>query len=311
MRLNLFSGEWLKKKFIVEKHRNKGIDTRLATGLLEAWVSIIGNVVLFIIKFAIGAFIGSISIIADAFHTLSDVLSSVVVLFGFKLSSKGPDEEHPYGHGRIEIIATLIISILLIITGLEFIKASVERLMKPITVGGGWWVVIVMTASAVLKEWMARFASELGHEISSSTLEADAWHHRSDAIASFLVAVGNLAAVKGIYWVDPLLGVGVSILIIYTGWELAKSSSHTLIGASPSSEVIENICSRAKSISGVEDVHKIQVHDYGNHKEVSLHVEVDESMDLLSAHDLADEVEKELTQLLKAQIVVHVEPRSR
>jgi cation diffusion facilitator family transporter len=168
-----------------------------------------------------------------------------------------------------------------------------------------------MTVSAILKEWMARFALTLGDDIDSSTLKADAWHHRSDAIASFLVAIGNLAAVRGLYWVDPILGVGVSVLIIYTGWELARSSGHTLIGASPSEEVIQDICDRAKSVSGVEDVHKVQVHDYGNHKEVSLHVEVDESMDLLAAHDLADEVERELTELLKAQVVVHVEPRNR
>jgi cation diffusion facilitator family transporter len=309
--MNDFFGEWLKEKFIMSYGRTEKSDSRLAIGLLEAWVSIIGNILLFAIKFAIGTLIGSISIIADAFHTLSDVLSSVVVLFGFKFGSKGPDDEHPYGHGRLETIATLIISILLILTGFEFIKSSIKRFINPVQVGGGWWVVAVMTVSAILKEWMARFALTLGDDIDSSTLKADAWHHRSDAIASFLVAIGNLAAVRGLYWVDPILGVGVSVLIIYTGWELARSSGHTLIGASPSEEVIQDICDRAKSVSGVEDVHKVQVHDYGNHKEVSLHVEVDESMDLLAAHDLADEVERELTELLKAQVVVHVEPRNR
>jgi cation diffusion facilitator family transporter len=255
--------------------------------------------------------IGSISVIADAFHTLSDVLSSVVVLYGFRLANKGPDEEHPYGHGRAETIATLIIAMLLAMVGVEFIRSSVQRFLNPIEIGGGWWVAILMAASAVFKEWMARFALALGQEINSSTLKADAWHHRSDAIASFLVAAGNLAAARGLYWLDPVLGIGVSLLIIYTGWELARTSVNSLIGLSPSDEVIDRISRRAESVSGIEDVHRIQVHDYVNYKEVSLHVRVDRNMDLLTAHDLADEVEMELTKLLEARVVVHVEPSKR
>lgn len=309
--MDSFFGNWLKKKFIKNSEVSDRKSYRLATGLLEAWVSIIGNIILFGVKIVIGITVGSISIIADAFHTLSDVLSSLVVLFGFKFSSKGPDQEHPYGHGRIETIATLIISILLILTGLEFVKSSVDRFLHPITVGGGWWVVVILAISAILKEWMARFALSLGEEIDSSTLKADAWHHRSDAIAAFLVAIGNLAAVQGLYWVDPLLGVGVSGLIIYTGWELARSSGSRLIGTSPPAEVVQLICGHAKSLSEVEDVHDIQVHDYGYHREISLHIEVDENLSLIAAHEAADRVEKNLADLFDAEVIVHVDPLTR
>jgi len=293
-----FFGNWLKKKFLRTTEAPGTKKYRLAVGSLEAWVSIIGNIILFGVKFTIGVLIGSISIVADAFHTLSDVLSSLVVLLGFKFSSKGPDEEHPYGHGRLEYISTLVISILLILTGLEFVKSSVDRFIHPISVGGGWWVVVIMILSAVLKEWMARFALALGEEIESSTLKADAWHHRSDAIAAFLVAVGNMAAVRELHWVDPLLGLGVSGLIIYTGWELAHSSGSRLIGTSPPAEVVELICNHAKSVPAVEEVHQVQVHDYGYHK-------------VLTAHKAADEVERRLAGLLQAEVVVHVDPRTR
>ncbi len=299
---------WLKKKYVSDDGTQEKNRSRTATGLLEAWVSIAGNVVLFAVKFAVGMAVASISIIADAFHTLSDVLSSVVVLFGFKLGSKGPDSKHPYGHGRVESIATLIIAILLILTGFEFAKSSIERFINPIQVGGGWWVAAVMGVSALLKEWMARFALTLGQDIDSSTLKADAWHHRSDAIASFLVAVGNLAAVKGIYWIDPVLGLGVSVLIVYTGWNLARSSGDILIGTQPPPEVVNNICRNARKVGGVLEVHGIKVHDYGCHREVSLHVEVDKELDLLTAHNVAHNVERQLEGTFKAKVIVHIDP---
>ncbi len=300
--------DWLKKKYIRSTADKGDKDYRMAAGILEAWTSIIGNVVLFGVKLTAGIMISSISVVADAFHTLSDVLSSLVVMIGFRLAGKGPDKEHPYGHGRMETIATLIISILLIITGAEFVKSSVERWLHPVTVGGGWWVAALLIVSAVFKEWMARFAFSLGEDIHSSTLKADAWHHRSDAIAAVLVAVGNLAAVRGFFWVDPLLGIAVSILIMYTGWELARSSGNRLIGVSPSDEVIEKIHRCAKSVEAVEDIHDVQVHDYGYHREISLHVEVDQSLSLVNAHEVADRVEKELGGLLQAEVVVHVDP---
>jgi cation diffusion facilitator family transporter len=281
---------------------------RTASGLLEAWVSIAGNILLFAFKLAIGIATASISITADAFHTLSDVLSSVVVLFGFKMSSRGPDKRHPYGHGRMESIATLVISILLILTAFEFAKTSVERLTNPVQVGGGWWAAAIMAASAAVKEWMARFAFSLGEDIDSSALKADAWHHRSDAIASILVAVGNLAAVRGLFWVDPVLGLGVSVLIAYTGWSLARDSADVLLGTQPPSEVVEEIRSCARQVAGVLEVHGIKVHDYGYHREVSLHVEVDKGLDLLTAHNVADVVEQRLEERLGAKVVAHIDP---
>jgi cation diffusion facilitator family transporter len=305
--MDIFS-RWLQKKFVEEKAIKKNADSRMLSGILEAWVSIIGNIVLFIVKLLIGLLTSSISIIADAFHTLSDVVSSMVVLVGFKYGSKEPDQEHPYGHGRLEIIATLVIAILLILTGIEFLKSSIQRFRNPVPVSGGWWVLVILLISAFVKEWMARFSWSLGENIDSSALKADAWHHRSDAIASALVAIGNVAAVKGLVWVDPLFGLAVSILIIYTGYEFAASSGNRLLGLSPSEVIVKEIFARAKSVSGVEEVHKVKIHDYGNHKEISLHIEVDRKMDLVSAHALSEVVEKVIAEKFNAKTVVHIEP---
>ncbi len=299
---------WLQKKFVHERSVKKNVDPRMLNGILEAWVSIIGNIFLFIVKLIIGLFASSISIMADAFHTLSDVVSSFVVLFGFKYSSKGPDQEHPYGHGRLEIIATLVIAILLILTGVEFIKSSIDRFHNPVKVSGNWWIMTIIFITALFKEWMARFSWSLGENIDSLALKADAWHHRSDAITSFLVVFGNFAVTKGWIWMDPLLGLMIAAVIIYTGYEFATSSGNRLLGLSPSEVIIKEISDQAKSVSGVEEVHKVKIHDYGNHKEISLHIEVDGKMDLVSAHDLSEIVEKVIAEKFNAKTVVHIEP---
>jgi len=305
-----FLSEGLKRLFAAAKPAEAGEKQRMRLGLLEAWVSIGGNIILFVLKYLIGVFTRSIAIIADSFHTLSDVVTSIVVLFGFRMSSKGPDKEHPYGHGRIETIATLIIAILLVMTGVEFIRSSYDRLLHPVRVGGGWWVVAVLALSGIFKEWMARFSFNLGKEINSTTLKADGWHHRSDAIASLLVAAGNAVTVWGLNWIDPILGFAVSLLIIYTGFDLARGSANTLVGTSPPVSVLENISSLASSVAGVKAVHGVQVHEYGIIKEISLHVVVDERLDLLSAHKVAASVEKKVADTLQAQVVVHVDPRT-
>lgn len=283
-------------------------DVRQTAGLLEAWVSIIGNIMLFAVKFAIGTAIRSISLIADSFHTLSDVLTSMVVLAGFKISRRAPDEEHPFGHGRGESIATLVIALLLLLVGVEFLNQSVRRLFHPTPVAGTLLVVAIMALSAIAKELMASFSIWLGKRIDSSTLIADAWHHRSDAIASALVAVALIGAIFKVYWLDGLFGVGVSLLIAYTGIELGRSSVNYLLGRSPSTETLKTIHDEAAAVDGVIGVHDVNVHDYGQHLAVSLHVEVEPSLDVTQAHLIADEVERRITGRMKADAVVHVDP---
>jgi cation diffusion facilitator family transporter len=288
------------RKIVQPEHRKQ-------VAYLEAWFSIIGNFLLAIIKGVLGVMVNSISLIADAVHTASDVLTSVVVIAGFKLAAIPPDNEHPYGHGRIEFIATLIISILLAAVGIKFGIDSYHRLIANTPVAGSYFVVIVMILAGVFKEFMSRFSIDLGQRISSSTLIADAWHHRTDAIASVLVAVAILASQFGYYWVDAILGFCVSALIIWTGIEIFKESCSKLIGEYDANEV-EEINRLAQAIPGVISTHDISVHDYGANKAVSIHIEVDENLSLIKAHDIATQVRDNINQkLYTSSTTVHVD----
>lgn len=275
---------------------------------LEAWISIIGNLLLAGIKVFFGIILNSISLLADAAHTASDVLTSIVVLLGFKISSSPADEKHPYGHGRIEFIASLIIAVMLTMVGVEFGKTSYERFILNAAVKGSFGVSGVMIVGALFKEWMAQFSEELGRRTNATALIADAWHHRTDAIASVMVAFAIFASKYGYYKVDAVLGMVVSALIIYTGVGIALGSVSKIIGEVPDEAELKAIENLALSVSGVTGVHKIKVHDYGAYKEISLHINLDKGLSLIEAHDISEKVEKVIERNIASKVIVHMEP---
>jgi len=303
--------DFLLRVFVRNHEQVKVVDVRVHYGFLEAWVSIIGNFALFVVKLVLGLMTQSIALIADAFHSLGDLVTSVIVLFGFRVTHTPADLRHPYGHGRAEPIATLIIAILLVVTGIEFIHVSFDRLRSPVPVIGSLVVIVVMLISTVFKEWMARFSIDLGQRIESDMLKADAWHHRSDAIASLLVVIAMVGARLGYSWLDGLLGMAVGLLIAGTGFHLARSMVNMLMGVAPPHELIAKIVSAAGSTRGVQGVHDIQVHDYGRHQVAILHIEVAPEMSTEQSHAVATEVEETLTRRLGLSPVVHVDLRER
>ena len=286
-------------------------DVRAKYGYLEALVSIIGNSLLFALKLFLGIMINSIGLITDAFHTLSDSASSIVIILGFKASKKIPDKEHPFGHGRFEYISTLVIAVLLFIAGAEFIWQSIQRLNSNLVeIKNDYLLLIgvVVLLSALAKEAMARYSIKLGKKIESPALLADAWHHRTDALTSVAVGIGIIGANYGIYILDPIFGVVVSLLIIYTAITLFRYSSDTLVGRSPDDATVDSIEKAASSIDGVSGVHKITVHDYGATKVVSLHVEVGCDITAEDAHDIAQKVEDKVAEYTNSSTIVHVDP---
>lgn len=296
-------------------HTLKGVDTsdcidapdqRKQIAYLEAWISIIGNIILAAFKMMFGFMLNSISMIADAVHTASDVLTSIVVILGFKLSSIPADERHPHGHGRIEFIATLIISIMLLAVGLKFGYDSYHRYLDNTPVKGSYLVAAIMIVFGLLKEIMSRLSIDMGNRISSSALIADAWHHRTDAIASVLVALAILASKFGYYRVDAVLGFAVSALIIWTGVEIFNDSCSKLIGEADDSQA-QRINDLAMAIPGVVSTHDIAVHDYGANKVISIHVEVDGALPLIQAHCIAKQVEEVINRDLYAITTVHLD----
>lgn len=283
---------------------------RSKIGKFQGWVSVFINSLLFVIKFIIGIIIGSVSIIADAIHTLSDVISSGVVIWGFREAEKPADTEHPYGHGRVEYIATLIIAILLVVVGVEFIKSSIARILNPSPISPSWWMIIIILATVFLKELTARYAEFLAHKISSGTLHADAWHHRSDAISSLLVIVAMIAGKYGYYSIDGWAGIGVALFVMWTGFTIAKEAINDIIGTSPAEDEIDDIKQVVSAIYGVLGVHDITVHSYGKDKFVSIHIEIDDNISSAKAHDIAEDVEMILFSRLEIEPTVHTDPIS-
>ena len=283
---------------------------RTRIGIFQGWVSVLVNVVLFVLKLVIGIITGAVSVIADAVHTLSDVISSAIVIWGFKQAQKPADKEHPYGHGRAEYIATLIIAILLCVAGIEFIEAAFKRIRNPQLIEAKWWMVIVLGVTIVLKEITARYAKFLSSKVASGTLHADAWHHRIDAISSLLVVVAMIAGIYGYPAVDGWAGLGVSLFIIYTGFDIARDAVDDLIGKPPATEEIETIRNIVMRVDGVLGVHDITVHSYGQDKFISIHIEIDADKPSAEAHDISEEVEDHIKNALGVEPTVHLDPVS-
>jgi cation diffusion facilitator family transporter len=278
-------------------------------GYIEGWLSSGLNVVLFGLKIWVGILSGSIAMIADAWHTLSDTLTSVIVLVGFWISGKPRDKEHPFGHGRAEVIASAIIGTLLAVVGLNFIKESYLQLRQHVPVNFTTTGILIFTASVVLKEGLAQFSLWAGRKINSQALIADGWHHRSDAIASFLIVIGALFG-KYFWWIDGVLGVFVSLLILYAAFDILRQASESLLGESINPKLeqdIQQVITRiAPDTSGMHHPH---VHRYGDHLEVTFHLKMNANYSLYQAHDLVSRIENELRNTLNIEPTIHAEPQ--
>jgi cation diffusion facilitator family transporter len=281
---------------------------RTKIGVFQGWISVLVNSILFILKLVIGVMVGAVSVIADAVHTLSDVVSSIVVIWGFKQAEKPADVEHPYGHGRAEYIATLIIAILLCVAGIEFIEASIDRIQNPEQVVAEWWMILILMVTIIMKEITARYAEFLSKKIASGTLHADAWHHRIDALSSLLVVGALIAGKYGYPSSDGWAGLGVALLLIYTGFIIAKDAVDDLIGKPPTSEEVEVIRQIVMSVDGVLGAHDIIIHSYGHDKFASVHVEIDADETTAVAHDISEEVEDKLEKAIGVEPTVHLDP---
>ncbi len=297
------------EKIISLFHLDKG-NKRKNYGYFEGLLSIFVNLGLCIMKFIFGTILNSISLIADAVHSLSDVITSLIIIFGFRVSSKPPDKEHPFGHGRVERVVSIVIACMLIVVGFEFFLNGLSRLQNPVPIEVNVFIIVLLGLSIVIKELLFQFAMWLGKKIESSALMADAWHHRTDALSTVLVLLGFITFKFGFYRVDGILGMVISILIAYTGISIIKKSASSLIGEAPSPAFINRIKMLALSCTGVSDVHHIHVHDYGGKYEITIHIRLKADTHLDTAHEKATEVEKCIKDEVKnAEVTVHVEPK--
>ena len=274
----------------------------------EGWISIIGNTVLFGLKYWAGIVTGSLALIADAWHTMSDTVSSVIVLVAGRVSRKPADEDHPFGHGRAEHIASIIIGVLLAIVAFDFVVGAIAKFgSKEKTVFGTVaWVVTII--SILSKEAMAQYAFWAAKKTNSSILKADAWHHRSDALSSVVILIG-LAVGKNFWWTDAVLSFIVALMIGYAGYEILSKEITSLLGESPDEGLLLSIRETAqKACDRPTHLHHIHIHNYGQHSEMSCHIKLPPKMPLEEAHDICTKIEGAIEGKFGYISTIHPEP---
>ena len=284
----------------LERHR---------VGLLESWISMAGNVFLTLLKAVFGILTNSITLMADAAHSASDIFSSLMVLVGFTLARRKPDREHPHGHGRTEYLAGLAVAVMLIGAGIAFFYTAYTRLVSGAAVNPSLAAIIAVFIALLCKEFLYYFSAKLGRLIKSDALIADAWHHRTDSLSSVLVLIALGGSYFGLPVIDAYLGFVVSLFIVYAGVSIARNSCSRLLGAAPDQELCDGVASCAREIEGVIDAHDLEIHDYGSWKVVTLHIGVSGSLSLDEAHIIAHRVEDHISSCFYCDTVVHLDPR--
>jgi len=266
------------------------------------------NTLLFGFKYWAGTASQSVAMIADSWHTLSDTLTSIIVILGFRIAAMPPDKEHPFGHGRAESVAAVIIATLLGIVGFNFIGESITKFNSGETAQFGTTAIIIFAVSVVLKEAMAQFSAYAGKKLNSEALRADAWHHRSDAITTLVIVIGALFG-SAFYWIDAVLGFVISFMILYVTWAIMREAVNSILGEKPNSDFENDIIKIAESTdSNISDVHDIKTHIYGEIIEVTLHICLPKDWSVDRAHQTAEEVETTLAEKKNIRATVHVEP---
>ncbi|BER92997.1 cation diffusion facilitator family transporter [Atrimonas thermophila] len=270
-------------------------------------LSVFGNLILFFLKVYFGIISHSLAMISDAFHTLSDLSTSVIVLFAAREARRSPDSEHPFGHGRAEDIAIVSMSTLLIVVAFEFLRRGYTRLYTGNTVKTSLPLLAVIILSIITKELMARGTFLLGKKANSSLIKADAWHHRSDALSSLPVVLVYIFPNYPL--VDAAVTIFIASLIGMVGIQLLKETVSRLMGRAISKEEEEKIKEViTRSFPEIKDIHSITLHDYGGKGVITLHVTVKSNLSVLESHQLADSIEKAIHQATGYQGLVHIEP---
>jgi cation diffusion facilitator family transporter len=301
--------DFICKRFVKNHENTKEPQVREGYGKLASVVGIISNAILCIAKILVGLISGSIAIIADGINNLADASSSVITLAGFKLSALPEDDEHPYGHARIEYITGMIVSVLIVVVGVELIKSSIDKILHPEPLEFSWSMVIVLLLAILLKVWQAMFNIKIGKKINSVALTATGTDSRNDVISTtavlFSIIIGKMANIQ----IDGYMGVLVALFIIWSGIGLIKETSSPLLGEAPDPDLVAAISEMASDFDGVLGIHDLVVHNYGPGKVfASIHIEVDANGDLMESHDMVDNIERQLSKKLHIVLTAHMDP---
>ncbi len=303
----------LLSRLLIKDYKNTSDgEVRRAYGTLVSVLGLILNVILFGAKFAIGVFTGSVAIRADAINNLSDAGSQMLSFVSFRVSAKPADREHPFGHGRFEYVATLIVSFLVLHIGLDLLVESIQKIITPAPPSRSWVSVGILGGSVLVKLWMAYFNTRIGKRIDSSVMRATAADSLSDVLSTGAVLVTTLIMLlvpSLTLNLDAYVGVGVAVLILVSGFKILLEAKDSILGGAPSEEVVQRIADIAEQCEGVLGIHDLEVHNYGPGRMiVALHVEVDGSKDIFESHDMVDNLEKKLRRECGIYATIHMDP---
>jgi cation diffusion facilitator family transporter len=276
--------------------------------ITAAWLSIVLNFILFIFKYWAGIVTNSVAIIVDAWHTLSDSASSAIVVIGIKWSSIPADSEHPFGHGRAELISSIIIGVMLGLIAINFFIESIQQLQSHQVVNYGSIAKLAIITSIVVKEIMAQYSFYVAKKANSDSLRADGWHHRSDALSSIIVLIGILLGGRW-WWIDGALGILISVMLAYATYEILRDAIHKFLGEKPGKETIQKLNQISEETFSRElHLHHTHLHVYGDHKEITFHIKLPPDMTLEKAHEIATLLENRILKELEMHATIHMEP---
>ena len=282
---------------------------RIKYGMIAGWTSILVNIILFIIKLFMGIKSGSISILADAFHLLSHLANSVILVVTFWVTGKPATESTPFGHGRMEHVGPLIMSIFLFVSGIQIAEKSFHQAIHPQEVH--YWSALpwILLATVLAKIWMKQFINFLGERVDSNAIIANAKHQWIEAVSTMTVIIGLILGHHfRIMEADGYIGIAVSLWLLYLGYTHGRHALIPLLGKAPDRNIIKRIRETAKSVKGIFDVHEIIVHDYGSLYLISLHCEIPEEYGSVKIHELTEKCEEKLRRQFGGEVVCHSDP---
>ncbi|HVJ49675.1 cation diffusion facilitator family transporter [Desulfitobacterium sp.] len=299
------------RSFIQDYEAIHNKQVREAYGVLGGVLGVICNLLLFIIKLTIGSLIHSIAVISDAFNNLSDLGSSLISIISAKMSNLPPDPEHPFGHGRIEYIASLIVSFIIFSVGFQLLKSSFSKILAPEKVIFSPILMLILFLSVLVKVWMFFYNKYIGETINSSINKATAYDSLNDVIATSAVIATTILEHFIPFSIDGIVGLAISFLILYTGFKIAKGTVNLLMGLSPNPELVHTINSKVREGQYIVGTHDLKIHDYGPGRIIaSIHAEVLDTINIVEAHAIIDDLEKRISDELGINIVIHIDPIS-
>lgn len=300
---------FLIRLFIRRREDVQDACVRLSYGNLAGITGIVCNVLLCAIKFFTGLFTGSISITADAVNNLSDASSGVITLLGFKLAGKPADPEHPYGHARMEYLAGLVVSFVILLIGVQLAGESIQKILHPAAATFGIVPAVMLVFSILVKLWMAGFYRSIGKKIDSTTLLAASADSRNDVISTGAVLLALLISAWTDLDLDGWMGMAVALFILYSGIGLIKDTLDPLLGRAPSEDLTQRVEEKILSYEGILGTHDLMVHDYGPGQcFASVHVEMSAEMNVMRSHDIIDTIERDFHEQDHIHLVIHYDP---